>query len=121
MRKFFLCVFLSGLLCSLTAAALEYYPLQIVFVRPATPTPVVLATGTPDELAKLIFAIVEPPKNGVLLGFPPELVYIPAEGFVGTDWITFLVQATDGTLFDYGTVQLRVLGPMEMLAPSLRL
>jgi len=120
MRKFFLCVLLSSLLCSLTAAALEYYPLQIVFVRPATPTPVVLATGTPDELAKLIFAIVEPPKNGVLLGFPPELVYIPAEGFTGTDWITFLVQATDGTLFDYGTVQLRVLGPMEMLAPSLR-
>ena len=120
MRKFFLCVLLSSLLCSLTAAALEYYPLQIVFVRPGTPTPVVLATGTPDELAKLIFAIVEPPKNGVLLGFPPELVYIPAEGFTGTDWITFLVQATDGTIFDYGTVQLRVLGPMEMLAPSLR-
>ena len=121
MRKFFFYVFLGGLgLFSATSVALEYYPLQIVFVRPATHTPVVLATGTPDELAKLIFTIVEPPKNGVLLGFPPELVYIPAEGFTGTDWITFLMQASDGTILDYGTVQLRVLGPMEMLAPSLR-
>jgi len=121
MRKFFLHAFLGSLsLFCVTSAALEYYPLQIVFVRPGTPTSIVLATGTPDELANLLFTIVEPPKNGVLLGFPPELVYIPAEGFIGTDWITFLVQAADGTIFDYGTVQLRVLGPLEMMGPSFR-
>ena len=121
MRKLFLHSFLGSLsLFCVTSAALEYYPLQIVFVRPGTPTSIVLATGTPDELANLLFTIVEPPKNGILLGFPPELVYIPAEGFIGTDWITFLVQALDGTIFDYGTVQLRVLGPLEMMAPSFR-
>ena len=80
LRKSFLFSVLG--LFAVTAGALEYFPLQVVFVRPATPTPIVLATGTPDELAKLIFTIVEPPKNGVLLGFPPELVYIPAEDFV---------------------------------------
>ena len=118
LRKSFLLSVLG--LFAVTAGALEYFPLQVVFVRPATPTPIVLATGTPDELAKLIFTIVEPPKNGVLLGFPPELVYIPAEDFVGTDWITYLVQAIDGAIFDYGTVQLRVLSPLEMTALSLR-
>lgn len=112
-------LFLGVLACG--AFALEYYPVQVVFVRSGVPTPVILAVGTPAELETLIFTIVEQPKFGVLLGFPPELIYIPREGFTGSDWFSFLIQASDGQLLDYGTVQLRVIGPVEMISPSLRL
>lgn len=115
-------VVLNILLLSLASSvlALEYYPLQVVFVRPETPTPVVLAVGTPEELAQLEFTIIEAPKYGVLLGIPPELVYVPQPGFVGTDWVTYVVRAVDGTIFDLGTVQLRVLGPAVLSAIALR-
>ncbi|MFN3346721.1 MAG: hypothetical protein ACK42E_02800 [Candidatus Bipolaricaulaceae bacterium] len=103
-----------------SGVAQEYYPFQVVFVRPETPTPVVLATGTPEELATLEFLIVEPPKYGVLLGIPPDLVYVPQPGFIGTDWVSFLIRAADGTIYDLGTVQLRVLGPAELSALALR-
>lgn len=107
-------------LTSLTTTALQVFPLQIVFVRPETPTPVVLAQGTPEELAALQFVIVEAPKYGVLLGIPPDLVYVPQPGFTGTDWISFLIQTAEGQLLDFGTVQLRVLGPAMAFAPALR-
>ncbi|MBC7343965.1 MAG: Ig-like domain-containing protein [Clostridia bacterium] len=105
--------------CAFSAAALELFPLQVVFVRPETPTPVILAVGTPEELATLHFAIVEPPKYGVILGIPPDLVYVPKPGFIGTDWITFLIQTAEGQLLDLGTVQLRVIGP-EVFSPAFR-
>ncbi|MCX7844651.1 MAG: hypothetical protein N2507_04905 [Candidatus Bipolaricaulota bacterium] len=100
--------------------ALEVLPLQVVFVKPGTPTPVLLALGTPAELAMLQFAIVEPPKHGVLLGIPPELVYVPNPGFWGTDWVSFLIYAADSQSLDFGTVQLRVVGPAAPMAPGLR-
>ncbi len=113
---------LAVLLLLLTGegVALEYFPLQVVFVRPGTPTPVVLAVGTPDELATLEFLIIEPPKYGVLLGIPPDLIYVPQPGFIGTDWVSFLIRASDGQFFDFGTLQLRVLGPAELSALALR-
>ncbi len=104
---------------SFTAAALDYFPLQVVFVRPGTPTPVTLAVGTPEELTALRFEIAEPPKYGVILGIPPDLIYIPQPGFIGTDWATFLIQTADGQLLDLGTVQLRVIGP-EVFSPAFR-
>lgn len=113
---------LAVLLLLLTGegVALEYFPLQVVFVRPETPTPVVLAVGTPDELATLEFLIVEPPKYGVLLGIPPDLIYVPQPGFIGTDWVSFLIRASDGQLIDFGALQLRVLGPAWLSALALR-
>lgn len=106
-------------LISFLAWALEYFPLQVVFVRPETPTPVVLAVGAPEELATLQFVIVEPPKYGVILGIPPELFYVPQPGFLGTDWVTFLIQE-EGRLIDLGTVQLRVIGPEVTFSPAFR-
>ncbi|MEN3009908.1 MAG: Ig-like domain-containing protein [Candidatus Bipolaricaulaceae bacterium] len=100
--------------------ALEIFPVQVVFVKPDTPTPVVLAVGTPAELETLRFVIVEPPKYGTLLGIPPELVYVPKLGFLGTDWFSFLIQTAEGQLLDFGTVQLRVLAPVPMPSPALR-
>lgn len=105
---------------SFVAVALEYFPVQVVHVRSGTPAPVTLAVGTPAELATLEFVLVEPPKHGMFLGTPPNLVYVPKSGFVGTDWATFLVQTAEGELLDLGTVQLRVLGPAETFAPALR-
>lgn len=108
-----------GTCVSLTAFALEYFPINIIFVRPEPPAPVVLAVGTPEELATLQFIIVEPPKHGVLLGIPPELIYIPQPSFRGTEWVTFLVQK-EGALLDVGTIQLRVMGPMDTISPAFR-
>lgn len=98
------------LVLSVGATALETYPLQVVYVQPDTPTPVVLAVGTPVELATLEILIIEPPKYGVLFGIPPDLVYMPQPGFVGVDWVSFILKS-DGQILDVGTVQLRVLGP----------
>lgn len=101
--------------------ALEIFPLQVVFVKPEVPTPILLATGTPEEFETVRFLIVESPRYGVLLGIPPALVYVPFPGFVGIDWVSFLVQdAASNKLLDYGTVQLRVLRPEAFLAPALR-
>ncbi|MGC9075228.1 MAG: Ig-like domain-containing protein [Candidatus Bipolaricaulaceae bacterium] len=119
MRKLFFVLSIVGLTYAL-GMALEYFPLQIVFVRPETPTPVILAVGSPEELEKITFSIIEAPKYGTLLGFPPELVYIPNPGFSGTDWITFLIRTAEDVLVEYGTVQLRVVGPMEMFTPGFR-
>lgn len=108
------------LLATSGGVALEYFSLQVVFVQPEAPTPVVLAVGTPEELSTLEFSIVEPPKYGVLLGIPPDLVYVPQPGFIGTDWVSFLIRASDGHFLDFGTVQLRVLGPAGLSALALR-
>ncbi|MGQ9700821.1 MAG: hypothetical protein ACUVQS_07240, partial [Candidatus Bipolaricaulaceae bacterium] len=97
----------------------EYFPLQVVFVRPGTPTPVVLAVGTPEELATIQFLIVEPPKYAVILGIPPELFYVPQSGFLGTDWIKFLI-LKEGRLIDLGAVELRVIGPKVTFSPEFR-
>lgn len=106
-------------LISFLAGALEYFPLQEVFVHPGTPAPVIFARGTPEELATLQFLIVEPPKYGAILGIPPELFYVPQPGFLGTDWITFLIQK-EGRLIDLGAVELRVIGPEVTFSPAFR-
>ncbi len=98
----------------------EIFPVQVVFVRPDTPTPVVLAVGAPEDLAQLDFLIIEPPQYGVLLGIPPDLVYLPQPGFMGTDWVSFLIRTQDGQIIDFGTIRLRVLGPAEISALALR-
>ncbi len=105
----------------LVSQALEIPSLQVVFVKPDTPTPVILAAGTPEELETVRFVIVEPPKYGVLFGIPPELVYVPNPGFLGMDWISFLVQNVSGQLLDFGMVQLRILRPEPVFSPAFRL
>lgn len=87
-------------------------PLQVVFVPFDTPTLFVLATGDQD----LAYTILELPTQGVLVGIPPYLTYIPRPGFSGTDWVHYLVQ-TDQGQWDLGTVQLVVFSPGATMSP----
>ncbi|HPD06347.1 MAG TPA: hypothetical protein PLC08_00475 [Candidatus Bipolaricaulis sp.] len=87
-------------------------PLQVVFVPFDTPTLFVLATGDQD----LAYTILELPTQGVLVGIPPYLTYIPRPGFSGTDWVHYLVQ-TDQGQWDLGTVQLVVFSPGAPMSP----
>ena len=52
-------------------------------------------TGNDSDTDALSFAIVGSPANGTLSGALPDLVYTPANGFVGTESFTFTV--SDGT------------------------
>jgi hypothetical protein len=54
-----------------------------------------LRVSDPDGDA-LTFTVVTPPRNGSLTGTAPNLVYIPAPGFVGSDQLSFSV--SDGHL-----------------------
>jgi len=75
-----------------------------------------LATG---DVTGYAFAIIEVPSHGILIGVPPNLIYIPREGFSGTDWVAFAATAPDG-LLQIGTVKILVLGPTdEMSMPAL--
>ncbi|GAB4308362.1 MAG: hypothetical protein Kow0097_08930 [Candidatus Bipolaricaulota bacterium] len=87
-------------------------PMQVVFVPSGTPTPFLLGEGDPD----LLYAILQPPANGALVGIPPNLTYLPEPGFIGTDWVHYLVQAETGG-WDLGTVQLVVLAPGTSAGP----
>jgi len=87
-------------------------PMQVVFVPFDTPTLFVLATGDQG----LAYTILELPTQGVLVGIPPYLTYIPRAGFSGTDWVHYLVQ-TDQGQWDLGTVQLVVFSPGATMSP----
>jgi len=85
-------------------------PMQVVFVPSGTPTPFLLG----EEDRDLLYTILQLPANGVLVGIPPNLTYIPEPGFIGNDWVHYLVQTETGG-WDLGTVQLVVLTPGETI------
>ncbi len=87
-------------------------PMQVVFVSFGTPTLFVLGEG----LSTTTYTILELPRQGVLVGIPPNLTYIPHPGFSGTDYVHYLVQ-TDPGQWDLGTVQLVVLSPGTTMSP----
>jgi hypothetical protein len=64
-------------------------------------------TGTDPQGSAITFSVVQLPQHGTLSGQTPNLVYVPAPGYVGSDFFTFTVN--DGT-YDSApaTVQLYV-------------
>jgi hypothetical protein len=68
---------------------------QNVLVTQNTPRSITL-TGSDPEGSPLTFSIVGGPTSGTLTGTPPNLIYIPAPGFVGGASFTFKVN--DGSL-----------------------
>lgn len=76
-----------------------------------TPLPVTL-TATDEEANTISFSIIAPPANGQLSGTPPELTYLPNEGFTGVDSFTF--SANDGE-FDSATARI----DLTVITPSL--
>ncbi|MBX3277112.1 MAG: IPT/TIG domain-containing protein [Acidobacteria bacterium] len=61
---------------------------QTKTTTPDTPVAIALQGIDADNLP-LTFAIVSPPANGTLSGAPPEVIYTPGAGFLGTDSFTF--------------------------------
>ncbi|MFN8440654.1 MAG: LamG-like jellyroll fold domain-containing protein [Caldilineaceae bacterium] len=66
---------------------------QSLAAQPNTPLPITL-TATDNE--PLSYKIVTPPGNGVLIGIPPNVTYLPDQDNRSTDSFTFL--ASDGLL-----------------------
>jgi subtilisin family serine protease len=59
-------------------------------------TPVAIRlTGTDVEAGELIFEVVDGPAHGALSGTSPDLTYTPADGYSGTDELSF--RARDGS------------------------
>ncbi len=67
---------------------------QTLSTREDTELPIVLS-GSDLENATLSFSIVTTPTHGEILGTPPNLTYIPAADFHGSDQFTF--KTNDGT------------------------
>ena len=61
-----------------------------------TPTPLRL-TATDVDSYYLTYAVVTPPANGTLSGYPPNVTYTPNSGYTGADSFTF--RAYDGTTY----------------------
>ncbi len=95
-----------------SGAQVPLAPMQVVFVPSGAPTPFLLGEGDLD----LLYTILQLPANGVLVGIPPNLTYLPEPGFIGTDWVHYLVQTETGG-WDLGTVQLVVLAPGTTIGP----
>jgi hypothetical protein len=87
-------------------------PVQVVTVPFESTALFSLATG---DVTGYAFVILEMPSNGILLGIPPHLIYIPRPGFSGTDWITFAATSPQG-LLELGTVKILVLRPEEQMS-----
>lgn len=68
---------------------------QTVAVTQNTPRSITL-TGFDPEGSPLTYSIVSGPTSGTLTGTPPNLIYIPAPGFLGNASFTFKVN--DGSL-----------------------
>lgn len=66
-----------------------------VVIKMNVSTNFVLLASDPES-DPLEFTIVTEPANGTLSGSPPELVYMPAANFIGSDRMTF--KASDGEL-----------------------
>lgn len=88
-------------------------PIQVVTVPFGATALFSLAVG---DVTGYTFVILEMPAHGILLGIPPDLIFIPRPGFSGTDWISFAVTSPEGIL-DLGTVKILVLGPLETMSP----
>jgi len=68
---------------------------QSVLADQDTPLPITL-TGSDVDGDSLVFSIVSGPGNGSLSGTPPNLTYVPAPGYSGSDSFAFTV--SDGNL-----------------------
>ena len=68
---------------------------QTVAVVQNTPRSITL-TGSDPENSPLTFTVLTGPTSGTLTGTPPNLIYFPAPGFLGTATFTFKVN--DGSL-----------------------
>ncbi len=79
----------------------------VVYTSPASPVSIELPASDPDGDG-LIYRITSLPRNGVLLGNPPELVYIPFAGFTGTDSFTYEVEDAYMEM-DVGIVKVKVM------------
>lgn len=92
--------------------AAQPIPVQAVTVPFETAAFLSLATG---DVTGYAFVLIEMPSNGILIGIPPHLVYIPSQGFLGTDWVAFAATSPEGVLH-LGTVKILVLGRGEEMA-----
>lgn len=89
---------------------------QLLSVNAATALSVVLTAHDVDGDA-LSYYVTTGPANGTLSGTAPNLTYVSAAGFTGTDSFTF--QASDGVLTSApATVSLIVTGPLAVSANS---
>ncbi len=89
-----------------------YAPVQVVIVPFQTPTMFSLVLVDPTwEIV-----VLQGPLQGIIVGIPPHLTYIPNPGFWGTDWIAYAVTTPTGQ-FDLGMVQLLVLAPGITMSP----
>ncbi len=68
---------------------------QTLAVVQNTPRSITL-TGSDPENSPLTFSVLTGPTSGTLTGTPPNMIYIPAPGFLGTANFTFKVN--DGSL-----------------------
>lgn len=85
---------------------------QVITVRQGAAALFSVATGDVTDYA---FVILQAPANGILIGVPPHLVYIPRDGFWGNDWMSFAATSPAGVL-QIGTVKILVLGTEEGMA-----
>ncbi len=82
---------------SISVAAVNDAPVaqpQTLAATKDTPLPITLVATDADG-DTLSYAILDAPTHGTLAGSPPDLVYTPETGYVGSDSITFT--ASDGT------------------------
>jgi len=79
---------------------------QILMTEPMTDLPIVLDGSDPNN-DPLSFTVIQNPDLGVLTGTPPNLIYLPDSGAVGTDSLLFSV--SDGVLADTGKVTIYIL------------
>ena len=80
---------------------------QAVRTNKDTPVEITL-TGNDSEDKPLTYEIIEDPENGTLTGNVPDLTYTPGEGFIGSDYFTFLVNNGE-TSSEKATVEITVL------------
>lgn len=80
--------------------------MQAVEAYRGHPVSFTLAARDPDGDV-LRYSITEPPSDGTITGTPPELVYTPDPGFVGTDRVSYTVEDPFGA-FDIGVVRFNV-------------
>ncbi|WP_342382052.1 Ig-like domain-containing protein [Myxococcus stipitatus] len=98
----------SSATVSLTVRPVNDAPVAVAQERVLEPVATTLTLeGSDVEGDSLTFAIHAPPEHGTLEGTPPEVIFLPEEGFRGTTSFSFTV--SDGLLSsEPATVTLRV-------------
>ncbi len=100
----------------IAVSAVNDAPVAVAVAVTSVPPLSFVMSGTDVENSALTFAIVTPPASGTLSGTPPNLVFQPAPGFLGS--ISFTYKASDGAADSVpAAITLNVLNAQPVVAP----